>query len=72
MKPSELTFKQKLVEMDLPGTTLFVSSMTSLFLALQWGGTDYPWSNSKVWGLILGSGLLFAAFIALQIYLGER
>ncbi|CAG8971355.1 hypothetical protein HYALB_00005974 [Hymenoscyphus albidus] len=72
MKPSTLTFKEKLMEMDVPGTVLFVTSMTTLFLALQWGGSDYPWSNSKVWGLLLGSGLLFSAFLALQTYLGEK
>ncbi|TVY40037.1 Efflux pump [Lachnellula subtilissima] len=72
MKPSKLTFRQKLIEMDITGTVLFVSSMTCLFLALQWGGTNYAWSSSKVWGLILGSGLLFAAFITLQLHLGER
>jgi len=72
MKPSTLTFKEKLIEMDITGTIFFVSSMTTLFLALQWGGTQYAWSNSKVWGLILGSGFLLIAFIALQIHLGER
>jgi hypothetical protein len=72
MKPSQLTLKEKLMDMDFTGTILFVTSMTTLFLALQWGGSNYLWSNSKVWGLLLGSGLLFAAFIALQIHLGER
>lgn len=71
-KPSILTFKQKLIELDITGTTLFVSSMVSLFSALQWGGTNYPWSDSKVWGLILSFGLLLIAFITLQLYLGDR
>lgn len=41
--------------------------MTCLVLALQWGGTVYPWSNSRVWGLLLGFGLLTILFVGLQI-----
>ena len=43
-----------------------------LLLALQWGGTTYDWSNSKVWGTLLGFGLLILAFIALQFQLKDR
>ncbi|PQE23615.1 MFS transporter protein [Rutstroemia sp. NJR-2017a BVV2] len=70
--PSKLNAKQMLKALDIPGTVLFVSSMISLFLALQWGGTRYLWSNPRVWGLLLASGLLFSSFLALQIYLGDR
>ncbi|APA14869.1 hypothetical protein sscle_13g096390 [Sclerotinia sclerotiorum 1980 UF-70] len=71
-KPSTLSFKEKLTQLDIIGTVLFVSSMISLFLALQWGGTKYLWSNSKAWGLILSFGLLLTAFIILQLHLGDR
>jgi hypothetical protein len=70
--PSKLNAKQMLKAMDIPGTVLFVSSMVSLFLALQWGGTKYLWSNPRVWGLLLASGLMFLLFLVLQIYLGDR
>jgi hypothetical protein len=43
-----------------------------LFLALQWGGNEVPWSHSKAWGLLLGFGLLFVAFVILQLHLGEK
>ena len=71
-EPSELNFKERLKQMDLGGTVLFISSICSLFLALQWGGNRYPWSDAKVWGLLLAFSLLMAAFIALQRHLGER
>jgi hypothetical protein len=71
-QPSELTLKQKLKKMDFGGTVLFVGSICSLFLGLQKGGNVYAWSDVKVWGLLLGSGLLMIAFIILQLYLGER
>lgn len=60
------------MRMDLGGTILFISSMVCLFLALQWGGLEYPWSSSRVWGLILGFGLLMIAFVALQLHLGDE
>jgi hypothetical protein len=71
-KPMKLTLKEKIIRMDPAGTILFISSIVCLFLALQWGGLEFPWSHSRVWGLILGSGLLMVAFITLQIHLGEK
>jgi hypothetical protein len=68
----KLTLKEKLVRMDLGGTVLFISSIVCLFLGLEWGGNQIPWSDSKAWGLLLGFGLLFSAFIALQLRLGEK
>ena len=32
----------------------------------------YPWSDSKVWGCLLGFGLLIIVFTGLQFYLGEK
>ena len=70
--PSQLTLKEKIAKMDLAGTVLFISSIVCLFLALQWGGLEYPWSDARVWCLVLGFGLLMIAFIALQLFLGEK
>jgi hypothetical protein len=67
-----LTFREKIVRMDLGGTILFISSIVCLFLGLEWGGTEVPWSDSKAWGLLLGFGLLMIAFIALQLHMGEK
>ena len=67
-----LTFKQKINQIDLGGAFLLICGIVCLLLALQWGGTTYPWHDSKVWGCILGFGLIIAAFIALQFKLGPR
>ncbi|TAQ84789.1 hypothetical protein B7494_g6895 [Chlorociboria aeruginascens] len=45
---------------------ILIAAMVCLLLALQWGGNDYPWSNSRVYGCLIGFGLLLALFIALQ------
>ena len=68
---SKLTFREKLARMDLVGASLFIASMVCLFLALQRGGTLYPWSDSRVWGCLLAFGILLAMFTALQIWLGK-
>ncbi|OCL04355.1 MFS general substrate transporter [Glonium stellatum] len=68
----QLKFHEKVARMDLGGTSLFISSMVCLFLALQWGGIKYSWSDSRVWGLVLGFGLLMIAFVVLQLYLVEN
>ncbi|CAD0107304.1 unnamed protein product [Aureobasidium uvarum] len=69
---TNMTTKEKIKQIDLLGAFLLICAIVCLLLALQWGGTKYPWSNSKVWGCLLGFGLLISVFIALQIKLGDR
>lgn len=71
-KELNLSFKQKLALMDLPGATMLIGGIVCLLLALQWGGSTYPWSDSRVWGCLLGCGLFISIFIALQFYLGDK
>jgi hypothetical protein len=71
-EPLKLTWREKLVKMDVGGTILFITGIICLFLALQWGGDDLPWSHPRIWGLLLGFGLLLIAFIILQIRMGEK
>jgi len=37
-----------------------------LLLALQWGGTKYPWSDGRVIALLVLFGVLIAAFVVVQ------
>lgn len=71
-KHSKLTLKQKIGNIDLIGAFFLISAIVCLLLALQWGGSVYPWTDSKVWGCLLGFGLLIISFTALQIYKGEK
>jgi len=43
-----------------------------LILALQWGGTVYPWKSPKIYGLFIGFFLVIVVFIVLQIKLGDE
>jgi hypothetical protein len=71
-RPANLTLLQKLAELDLVGAAFFVPGIVCLLLALQWGGTLYPWADSRVWGCLLGFGLIIAVFVGLQVYRGDK
>ena len=46
--------------------------MVCLLLALQWGGSTYPWKSSRIIGLFVGFGLLAILFIFSQLKLGDK
>ena len=64
--------KQKFGRLDIGGVLLLNSALVSLLLGLMWGGTSLSWSDSIVWGCLLGFGLLVIAFVTLQIKLQDR
>lgn len=66
------TLKEKLLIMDIEGTLAFIPGVVCLLLALQWGGSRYPWSDGRVIGLFVVFGVLIAVFVAIQIWKGER
>ncbi|PYH40861.1 putative MFS aflatoxin efflux pump [Aspergillus saccharolyticus JOP 1030-1] len=59
----------KLIQLDFLGTTLLVSGVVCLILALQWGGQTYAWSNGRVVACLVPMGVLLPAFVAVQIFL---
>lgn len=68
-QPTErLTIFQHITRLDPLGTIIFVPSIVCLLVALQWGGSRYPWSNPKIIGLLVTSAVLFAAFWILQVF----
>lgn len=66
--PAKSSLKEKLIRMDLPAFTVFLGSIISLLLALQWGGTEYSWRNARIVVLFTISGLLMGLFAALEIW----
>lgn len=71
-RPTNLTLLQKVAELDLVGAAFLVPGIVCLLLALQWGGTVYPWADSRAWGCLLGFGLIIAIFMGLQVYRGDK
>jgi hypothetical protein len=66
-----LPLKTKLRRLDYVGATLIFGAICCLLLAIQWGGTTYAWSSSRIIGLFVGLGVLLTTFTVLQWRLGD-
>lgn len=71
-RPAPATWKEILLQMDLVGTVLIMASTVCYLLALQWGGTTKPWSDSTVIGTLVGFILLAIAFVINEVRMGDR
>ena len=68
---SDLGWKARVQEFDIYGTIVFMPAIICLLLALQWGGTKYPWSNGRIIGLFVAFGVLIIIFIGIQFWKGD-
>ncbi|KAI1361956.1 major facilitator superfamily transporter [Xylaria arbuscula] len=66
------TWLQKIMGFDPIGTVLFLPSIITILIALQWGGAIYPWSDGRVIALLVVFGVLLLAFIGVQYWAGEN
>ncbi|CCF36004.1 MFS transporter [Colletotrichum higginsianum] len=66
------TIKQKLMEFDVLGLSIFFACMICLLLALQWGGSEYPWNSGPMIGLLVAFGVLLVCFIGVQMWKGDK
>ncbi len=60
------SIKQKFLQLDPLGSLCFLPCIVCLLLALQWGGSTYPWKDGRIVTLLVISGVLLIAFIAVQ------
>ena len=58
--------KERLQQLDPIGTAVFLPCVICLLLALQWGGTTYPWKDGRVIAPLVLCAVLFPAFLAVQ------
>ncbi|KAI9650269.1 MFS sugar transporter [Ciborinia camelliae] len=68
---ADLPWSERIKEFDLLGTSFFIPAIICLLLALQWGGTKYPWGNGRIIALFVLFGILVAVFIAIQFWKGD-
>lgn len=71
-KPQQATWKEKLLQMDFPGTFTLMAAIVCYLLAMQWGGATKPWSDGSVIACLTLFGVLILVFIAIEIYSGDR
>ncbi|KAF5878853.1 putative mfs multidrug transporter protein [Botrytis fragariae] len=64
--------KQKFLHLDPCGFILFTPTIISFLLALEWGGSSYPWSSATIIGLFCTSFILFLLFLYWEYRLGEN
>lgn len=70
--PPKATAKEKLLQMDLPGTFVIMGAVICYLLAMQDGGSVKSWDSAYIIGLLVGFGLLLLTFAAIQYASGER
>ncbi|KAI4139613.1 MAG: hypothetical protein LQ341_004154 [Variospora aurantia] len=66
--PLSIKFKR----LDLPGVVLIIAAVSCLFLALEEGSAQVPWSSPKPIGLFVGFGLLLITFGVWQWKAGDN
>lgn len=66
------SWREKLLQMDLPGFFISLAAVTCLLLALMWGGSSKPWNSADVIGTLVGFFVITLLFIWVEWYQGER
>lgn len=67
----QIPWTKKLLHGDPVGTILAMGGVICFVLALQYGGNTHPWNSSEVIGMLVGSGLIAAALVGWELWLGE-
>ncbi|KAL7940984.1 major facilitator superfamily domain-containing protein [Trichoderma barbatum] len=62
----------KIMQLDPIGNLVFFPGIVCLVLALQWGGTQYPWNDARVIVLLVLCGVFCFVFIGIQSWKGEE
>jgi hypothetical protein len=71
-KKSDKTVAQQLLNLDPLGTLVFLPTITSLILGLQWGGTEYAWSSWRIILLMVAFSVGIMIFAVIQYVKGEN
>ena len=72
VKYPKATWKEILLQLDLPGFALIFSSLVCFTLALQWGGQTKPWSDGNVIATLVMWIVLTIGFFVVEHFQGER
>ncbi|CEJ82418.1 hypothetical protein VHEMI02484 [[Torrubiella] hemipterigena] len=70
-RPKPTSSWDRIKPFDPVGTILFMPAIVCLLLALQWGGSTYPWEDARVISLFVLSGVLIIIFLRVQCLMGN-
>ena len=62
---------ERFLKFDPLGTVVFIAGIICLLLALQWGGSTYPWSDGRIIALFVVFSVLIISFLGIQVWKGE-
>ncbi|KAF7361116.1 DHA14-like major facilitator [Mycena sanguinolenta] len=68
VKHEPATFMERAQNFDPFGVGVFIPAIVSLLLALQWGGSKYPWKSGRIIALFVVFGVLILVFIRIQFW----
>lgn len=72
VKPAPATWKEIILQLDLPGFSLLLASLVCLTLALQWGGQTKVWNEGSVIATLVLSISLTVMFFVVEWLQGAR
>ncbi|EED13803.1 efflux pump antibiotic resistance protein, putative [Talaromyces stipitatus ATCC 10500] len=72
VKYSKATWKEIILQLDLPGFAFIFTSLVCYTIALQWGGLTKPWSDGNVIATLVMWVVLTIGFFVVEYFQGER
>lgn len=63
--------RQKLKRLDVPGFVAFIPLAISVILALEWGGSEYTWTNWRIILLWVLVAVLLVIFLGIEYRSGD-
>ncbi|KAF4984126.1 hypothetical protein FZEAL_619 [Fusarium zealandicum] len=66
------TWRVRCWQLDPVGTCIFLPAIVCLLLALQWGGIDYDWDDSRITSLLMLAVFLLIIFVYVQYKMQEN
>ncbi|KAF9075506.1 ABC transporter [Rhodocollybia butyracea] len=71
-KRSSKDLFHQVLQLDYLGVILIAAAVTSLVLALQWGGNTKPWNDKAVIISFVFAGVCSILFVGWEIYYGDK
>ena len=69
---NSISLKEKGKKIDFVGLLIFIPTVTCLLLAMEWGGSTYPWNNGRIIALFVVFGVLAIVFVAFERWKGAE